>query len=208
MPPRKKASVGKTKDEGTGWYEDAGEELKKKGIYYITGLIDTGDLVEIQQDVLLKHLDPKWTEDIQLIINSCGGEVAEGWALIDLLKYIKMDVRTVGLGECQSLGACLLAAGTLGKRVAAPNCSIMIHGCWTDGYIKGNKDEMVAQMKWVHQEHARDIRFWIEHSKYTTPKQIEKAFLNGKDQYLTPKEALRHKIIDGIVGQEEEEENE
>jgi ATP-dependent protease ClpP protease subunit len=78
-------------------------ELKKKGIYYITGEIGFNSLLDIHQDILLKHMDPKWTDDIQLIINSYGGYVAEGYSLIDLLDWVRMDVRTIAIGFCGSM---------------------------------------------------------------------------------------------------------
>ena len=98
-------------------HDDPGIELRKKGIYYITGEIEDESLVEIHQDIVLKHLDPKWKDDIQVIVNTVGGYCPETWGLVDLLDYVRMDVRTVGLGECCSAGAVLLASGTPGKRV-------------------------------------------------------------------------------------------
>lgn len=174
------------------------EKLREKGIYYITGSIEQDSLLEIHQDILLKHLDPSWKDDIQLIVNCLGGEIPEGWAFIDLLKFIRMDVRTVGMGECCSLGAMLVACGTNGKRIAAQNLSLMVHGASSFNFINGNKQQIIAQMKWVEHEHERDINFWIQHSKHKTRKQIEKYFLNGSDQYFTAEQALNHGIVDFI----------
>lgn len=202
MPPTKKASTTKTPPNLDDYlYDDPAEELRKRGIYYITGAIDSGSLVYIQQDILLKHLGKQWpsNQDITIIINSGGGDVAEGWALIDLLKFIRMDTQTIGLGECSSLGATLLAAGTIGKRVIAPNCSVMIHGCWTRGFIEGDKSQMEAKMKWTEQEHGRDLEFWKEHSKHKTATEVTDHLLIGKDLYLTAEDALKHQIVDQIL---------
>ena len=111
---------------------DSEERLRNKGIFYIVGEIDETNMMEMHQEILDKHLDPSWHDDIQLIINSGGGSAPDTWALIDLLDWIRMDVRTVGLGKCCSAGAMLLAAGTPGKRTAAKNLEIMLHadsGC-------------------------------------------------------------------------------
>lgn len=207
MSSRKKsATVPKyrNKEEHIEWYEDAGEELKKIGIYYITGPIEQDSLLEIQQDMLIKHMDPAWKDDIQIIVNSVGGSITEAWALIDLMDFVKMDIRTIGMGEVASAGASILCNGTKGKRVVAKNCSIMVHGVSTE-LMRGNHQQLVSQMKWVHQEHNRDIQFWIKRSKYTTKKQVEKAFLDGTDKYITPVEAKKHGIIDIIIGEEEDE---
>ena len=110
-------------------YTDSEDYLRNSGIYYITGEIDTDSLLGYHQDILAKEIDPKWrNKDIQLIINSIGGEVSEGWMLIDLIDYVRMDVRTVGMGEICSLGTMLVAAGTKGKRSCSANCSLMVHG--------------------------------------------------------------------------------
>jgi ATP-dependent Clp protease protease subunit len=200
-PRRKKKSSGSGPDDPIlqDYTFSTEEDLWKKGIYYITGEIEEGSLADIHQDILLKHLDPAWVDDVQIFINTVGGHVSEGWAFIDLLDYVRMDVRTVGLGEVCSLGSLILAAGSPGKRVSSPNTSIMIHSFYMEGYVQGNRHQMVSQMKSVEQEHLRHVRFWTTHSSHTTKEEVERAFLNGKDIYLTPEEAIQHGIIDGIT---------
>lgn len=173
--------------------------LFSRGIYYITGMIDEDSLLLIHQDVLLKHLDPTWTDDIQLIINSPGGLVSEGHALIDLLDWVNMDVRTVGMGECASMATMLLCSGTHGKRVVTPNASLMIHGAKWEAV--GSKYDIAVVSQEMNKLHQKDVEFWMQHSIYKTPEDIEKYFLHGKnDVYLSPEEALAHGIVDGIVG--------
>ena len=174
------------------------EELREKGIYYITGEIVEDSLLEISQNILLKHMDPSWKEDIQLIINTVGGETAEGWALIDLLDWIKMDVRTIGLGTCCSLGAVLLAAGTKGKRVVAPNTSVMVHGAAIDG-VGGTLQQLKVMTAEMEREFERDIKFWTTHSVYNTSDKVKGVFLDGNDHYYSSEEALAHGIVDSIL---------
>lgn len=180
--------------------DPASDKLREKGIYYISGEIETGSLLDIQQDILLKHLDASWEDDIQLIINSCGGDCSEAWALVDLLDWIKMDVHTTGLGTCASMGAILLAAGTPGKRIAGKNTSIMVHGAFMTG-IDGNYQELIAATIDMQQEFNRAIRFWKEHSSCKTDDEVKKLFLNGFDHHYTPEEALKYGLIDHITGQ-------
>jgi len=184
------------KKEGIDNYLDSSEELKKQGIYYVTGMLEQDSLLEIQQDILLKHLDKEWVEDVQLFINSVGGECSEGWALLDLLRFVRMDVHTRGMGECCSMGAMLLACGDY--RVGCRNLSVMVHGASAYNFVDGNKQDITAKKKWVDQEHERDMRFWLEHSKYKTRKQIEKLFLDGLDKYMTVEQALKHGILDKV----------
>lgn len=182
---------------------DASDRLSKKGIYYITGEIDEDSLLDIHKDILDKHLDPTWKSDIQLIVNSVGGSCFEAWSLVDLLDWVKMDVRTTGMGACMSMGAILLACGTPGKRVVSKNCTIMVHqhasGTWD------KHGELVALTKSSHDEYERHIRFWTEHSKYTTSAQVVHSLMTTYDHYMTATEAYHHGIVDHISGVSEAE---
>ena len=84
----------------------------------------TANLV-VAQLLFLAHEDPK--KDIKLYINSPGGSVYDGLAIIDTMNYIEPDVQTIGIGLQASMGAMLLSCGTKGKRFALPNARVMIH---------------------------------------------------------------------------------
>jgi len=176
----------------------AEEGLKTQGVYYIVGEIDEGSLTEIQQDILLKHLNPHWKDDVQIVVNSVGGQIAEGSALISMMKHVRMDVKTVAVGEVCSMGACILAAGTVGKRLADSDATIMVHGFYTD-FMGGTRDQILSQLKWVEQEYNREIKFWTQHSVFETEKEVKEYLLNGNDIYLTAEGALEYGIIDGIL---------
>jgi ATP-dependent Clp endopeptidase proteolytic subunit ClpP len=197
----KKKGKKQADNRNSDLYLDPSEELIKRGVYYITNTIETDSLLQIHQDILLKHLDPyAWnvSDDVQLFINSYGGAVAETWALIDLLQWIRMDVKTTGVGACCSAGACLVACGTPGKRVLARNASVMIHGA--SGGLYGNVHQLASGMKEMKDEHDKDVTFWIQHSKYKTRTSVEKYLLDGKDHWFTAKEALDIGIVDAVVG--------
>ena len=66
-------------------------------------------------------------KDISFYINSPGGSVTAGLAIYDTMQYIKCDVQTICMGMAASMGAFLLSSGTKGKRLALPNCEVMIH---------------------------------------------------------------------------------
>jgi ATP-dependent Clp protease protease subunit len=199
MSPRKK-SVEWFLDELTGSF-DLEEQARAQGVYYIYGEIEEGDLVDMQVDLLLKHLSLEWKDEVQIYVNCVGGSVSEAWALIDLMQFVKMDVRTIGLGDCLSAGACILAAGTKGKRLGSPNLAVMVHEAAWPRPPGGTVHQLRDNTQAMEQERERDIRFWLKHSKYTEKEEIEKKFLNQRDHWMTAHGALSHGIIDGVIGE-------
>lgn len=176
--------------------------LREVGVYYLCGTIDSSLVQPIHQDLLLKHLDPDWPDSaaVRLIINSLGGTASDTWHLIDLLGFIRMPVHTVAFGNCVSAGAMILACGDKGQRVVAPNTSIMIHRFSIS--TEGTQAELVAHRKWQDQEYARDIRFFLQHSKYRTMKALEEKLLHTTDNWMTAEEAIDHGIADSILSPE------
>jgi ATP-dependent Clp protease, protease subunit len=79
----------------------------------------------IAQMLFLESEDPD--KDINLYINSPGGSVTAGMAIYDTMQYIKPDITTICMGQCASMGALLLAAGTNGKRYSLPHGRVLIH---------------------------------------------------------------------------------
>jgi ATP-dependent Clp protease, protease subunit len=105
---------------------DIYSRLLKERIIFLGGPIDTdtANLI-VAQLLFLASEDPK--KDISLYINSPGGEVYAGMAILDTMNHIQPDVSTVCVGMAASMGAVLLSAGSKGKRYALPNAEIMIH---------------------------------------------------------------------------------
>jgi len=184
---------------GGGMVSSNEEILRERGIYYITGEIDEGSLKDIHSDILLKHLDPMWNDDIQIIINTGGGEMDETWALLDLMDFIRMEIHTIGMGTVCSAGAILLSSGTPGKRRVSANTSLMVHPFATYGWVSGKQPEMIAQMKGVMDEQQRHIRHWLRCSNLETEEQVVKELLTPNDRWFTPEEALRLGLIDEVI---------
>src|SRR4051812_33115075 len=105
---------------------DIFSRLLRERIIFLGGPIDddVANLV-IAQLLFLQTEDSK--KDIMLYVNSPGGSVTSGLAIIDTMSHIKPDVSTVCVGMAASMGAVILSAGTKGKRFALPNAEIMIH---------------------------------------------------------------------------------
>src|SRR3989344_9455945 len=105
---------------------DIYSRLLKENIIFLGGAID--DVIAnivIAQLLFLQSEDPK--KDITLYVNSPGGQVTAGLAIIDTMNNIKNDVSTVCVGIAASMGSHILASGKKGKRCALPNSEIMIH---------------------------------------------------------------------------------
>lgn len=184
-----------------GMEPDSQTFLEEQGIYYITGPIFDGNLNHLHQDILIKHLNPSWNKEIHLIVNSPGGDSSDGWALIDLLDYVRMDIRTTGMGECASLGAMLIASGTPGKRCATQNCTLMVHEIQLYmGETIMNRTQFSEMEKVLVKEHQRILNFWLKRSNLKTQQQVQKQLLGPLDHYLMPDEALKIGIIDSILG--------
>lgn len=105
---------------------DIYSRLLKDRIVFLGGPIDdhVANLV-IAQLLFLESEDPK--KDISLYINSPGGVVTDGLAIIDTMNHIKADVSTVCVGMAASMGAVILSAGKKGKRFILPHAEVMIH---------------------------------------------------------------------------------
>ncbi len=172
--------------------------LKSAGIYYLYGEIERGGLKDLHQSIMMKHfLGPKhFNQDIVLVINSPGGDADETNGLLDLLSNIRMDIRTVGVGQCASAGAVLLAAGTKGKRIIGESTMVMIHTYSWGAF--GKHQELVAHRDAQNAYYKQEIDFWIKHSKFKTQKEVEKYLLRKEDTWLTAKQALKYGIVDSI----------
>jgi ATP-dependent Clp protease protease subunit len=99
--------------------------LKDRVIFLGTGIDDTVANLIVAQLLFLESEDPD--KDIKLYINSPGGSVYAGLAMIDTMNLIKPDVSTICVGMAASMGAVMLGAGAKGKRFSLPHSRIMIH---------------------------------------------------------------------------------
>src|SRR5437868_7042164 len=99
--------------------------LKDNIIFLGTPIDDVIANLIVGQLLFLEAEDPE--KDINLYINSPGGSITAGMAIYDTMQFIRPDVTTICVGQCASMGALLLTAGTKGKRFALPNSRILIH---------------------------------------------------------------------------------
>ena len=115
---------------------DIYSRLLRDRIIMLTGPVtDESSNTIIAQMLFLSNDDSK--SDIQFYINSPGGSVSAGLGIIDTMKFLRCDVATTCIGMAASMGACLLAAGTKGKRAALPNSQVMLHQPLIGGVLQG-----------------------------------------------------------------------
>ena len=104
---------------------DIYSRLLKDRIIFLSGEIND-DVANVIVSELL-YLDSINHNDISLYINSPGGSITSGMAIMDTMNYIKSDVSTICIGMSASMGAFLLSCGKKGKRYILPNAEVMIH---------------------------------------------------------------------------------
>lgn len=151
----------------------------------------TANLV-VAQLLFLAHEDPK--KDIKLYINSPGGSVYDGLAIIDTMNFIEPDVQTIGIGLQASMGAMLLSCGAKGKRYALPNSRIMIHqpSSGTQGKIT---DQEIALKEGIFLKKRLAEIFAKNTGKDL--KTVEKDM--DRDNWMSAEEAKEYGIVDEIV---------
>ncbi len=172
---------------------DIYSRLLEERIIFVTGEIENymANLI-VAQLLYLESKDPK--KDIQLYINSPGGEVTAGLAIFDTMNYIKSDVSTICVGMAASMGAVLLAAGEKGKRFALPNSDIMIHQ--PSGGAQGMASDVEITAKKIIETKKRINEILAE----ATGKTIKKISLDtDRDRWLTASEACEYGLIDHVI---------
>lgn len=143
----------------------------------------------------LLHLESQDAEkDISLYINSPGGEVYSGLAILDTMNFIKPQVSTICVGMAASMAAVLLSAGAKGKRFCLPHSKVMIHQ--PSGGAQGQQTEIEI----VAEEIKKTRRELNKILSDASGQPIEKVQADTeRDNYLTAVEALDYGLIDRIV---------
>ena len=143
----------------------------------------------------LLHLESQDAEkDISLYINSPGGEVYSGLAILDTMNFIKPQVSTICVGMAASMAAVLLSAGAKGKRFGLPHSKVMIHQ--PSGGAQGQQTEIEI----VAEEIKKTRRELNQILSDASGQPIEKVQADTeRDNYLTAAEALDYGLIDRIV---------
>jgi ATP-dependent Clp protease protease subunit len=172
--------------------------LKERIVFIGTPIDDTVASLSIAQLLFLESEDPD--KDINLYINSPGGNVSSGLAIYDTMQYIRPDVATICIGMAASMGAVLLAGGAKGKRAALPNSRIMIHQPW--GGVQGTASDISIQAEEILKTKKRLNEILAMHTGQPLAS-IERD--TDRDRYLAAEEAKNYGLIDTVYFKKEKE---
>lgn len=172
---------------------DIYSRLLKENIIFLSGPID--DHVAntiIAQFLFLQSEDSK--KDISLYVNSPGGSVTAGLAIIDTMNHIKNDVSTVCVGMAASMGAVILSAGKKGKRFILPNAEVMIHQPL--GGVEGQATDIAITAKHILKTRERLNKILADNTGKPLS-QIEKDV--DRDFFMDAEEAKKYGVVDKIL---------
>ena len=166
--------------------------LKDSIIFIGTPIDDQIANLLVAQLLFLEAEDPE--RDINLYINSPGGSITAGMAIYDTMQFIKNDVTTICVGQCASMGALLLTAGTKGKRFALPHSRILIHQ--PSGGAQGQATDVRIMAEEILRMREMTSRIIADHSGQTFD-QVEKDV--ERDRILSPQQAKEYGLIDEVI---------
>ena len=181
--------------KGERSYDIFSRLLKDRIIFLAEDVNHVSASLVVAQLLFLESEDPD--KEIFLYINSPGGSITDGMAIVDTINYIKCPVSTICVGMAASMGAVLLASGAKGKRFATPNAEILIHQPLIAG---GGLSGQTTEIK-IHADHMVKTREKLNkllsdrtgQSLETIEKDTE------RDNYMTAEQALAYGLIDGIM---------
>ncbi len=172
---------------------DIYSRLLKERIIFLTGAID--DYVAntvVAQLLFLEAEDPK--KDIYLYINSPGGHVSAGLAIVDAMNHIKPEVATVCVGFAASMGAVILSSGTKGKRYCLPNGEVMIHQPL--GGVSGQASDIEITAKNILKTRDKLNKILAENTGQKIDKIAQDA---DRDYWMDASESVKYGIVDKIM---------
>ncbi len=175
---------------------DIFSRLLKDNIIFVGTAIDdnVANLVVAQLLFLQAENSQK---DIQIYINSPGGNASSGMAIYDTMQYVKNDVQTIALGLSASMGALLLAGGAKGKRYALPNARILIHQPHVSGAgIEGTAIDIKISAQEILRSKQLMEKLLAKHTGQPL-KTIERD--TDRDKWLTADEAKAYGIVDAVI---------
>ncbi len=172
---------------------DIYSRLLKERIIFLTGQVndDVASLI-CAQLLFLEAENAK--KEISFYINSPGGVVTSGLAILDTMNYIKCPVSTVVMGQAASMGSLLLCCGAKGRRFALPNSRVMIHQ--PSGGFQGQATDIEIHAKEILSIKARLNQIYVEQTGKPLSV-IEQAM--ERDNFMTAYEAKEFGLIDEVI---------
>ena len=186
-----------TADKDLPQYDNASQALNDHGIMVLMDEINHETVKPVIEWILHEnHVRKKKHKELLLMICSEGGNIAEAFALIDVMRSSKIPVKTVGLGSIASCGLLIFMAGAAGRRVLTPNTSILSHQfSWES---EGKSHELFATIKEFELTQKRMVTLYRDATGLEDDV-IRKVLLPPQDVWLSAEEALEYHICDAIA---------
>jgi ATP-dependent Clp protease, protease subunit len=178
-----------------------GIRLLENSVHFLVGEIDENNIHDCIQWIVYENLRPTSNKTLTLYINSTGGDLYQAFALIDIMRYSQLPIRTIGIGACMSAAFLIFASGTTGERYAAPNTSFMCHQFSSGGEAKYH--DIKAEMKENDSLNAKMIDI-LRDATALAPSVIKKKLLPASDVFLTAQEAIDLGIADQLLSADNE----
>lgn len=176
---------------GERGYDIYSRLLKDRIVFLGGGIDDDMANLIIAQLLFLESEDPK--KEISLYINSPGGSVTAGLAILDTMNHVKPDVSTVCVGMAASAAAVILAAGEKGKRYALPNAEVMIHQPWGGAQGQATDIEITAKHILATRDRLNKI---LSKATGQPLSKIEKDV--DRDYFMMAEEAKKYGLVDQV----------
>jgi len=166
--------------------------LKERIIFLGTPIVDQVANNIIAQLLYLDREDPE--RDISVYINSPGGVITAGLAIVDTMRLVRPDISTICVGLAASMGTVLLTVGTPGKRYALPNSTIHMHQPMGGAQGQASDIEIQARELLRMQDKIREIL-----SENTGQPYEKIARDTDRDYYLSAEQAKEYGLIDDVL---------
>ena len=166
--------------------------LKERIVFLGTPIDDAVGNLIMAQLLHLESEDPD--KDINLYVNSPGGDITSLFAIYDTMQYIKPDVSTICMGQAASAAAVLVLAGTKGKRYALPHSRILLHQ--PHGGAQGQAVDIEIQAKEITRYRKLLEELIAEHTGQTLEKVAKDT---DRDYILTAEEAVEYGVVDEVI---------
>jgi ATP-dependent Clp protease protease subunit len=186
-----------TADKDLPQYDNASQALNDHGIMVLMDEINHETVKPVIEWILHEnHVRKKKHKELLLMVCSDGGNIAEAFALIDVMRSSKIPVKTVGLGSIASCGLLIFMAGAAGRRILTPNTSILSHQfSWES---EGKSHELFATIKEFELTQKRMVTLYRDATGLEDDV-IRKVLLPPQDVWLSAEEALGYHICDAIA---------
>ncbi len=170
------------------------ESMLSRREIFLWGGVDDDSAQSIVQKIL--YLDGQNHEDIKLFINSPGGVISSGLAILDAMNYAKSDISTICMGQAASMGAVLLAGGTKGKRLAWVSARVLIHQPLISGNFYGPASDIQIQAQEMLRTREKLNKFLADATGKPL-KVIEED--TDRDYFMSAEEAKEYGLIDDVI---------